>query len=88
MILLIGRSKLYTFLSESLGPLTVFPVPRSCSKPVASPPGDCYYLAVGGAVAQHNWSHINTVLQDQEFRCQLMDSSEDLGMLSIQGPAR
>lgn len=49
--------------------------------------GDCYYLAVGGAVAQHNWSHINTVLQDQEFRCQLMDSSEDLGMLSIQGPA-
>ncbi|XP_052037900.1 sarcosine dehydrogenase, mitochondrial [Apodemus sylvaticus] len=49
--------------------------------------GDCYYLAVGGAAAQHNWSHINTVLQDQAFRCQLMDSSEDLGMLSIQGPA-
>lgn len=49
--------------------------------------GDGYYLAVGGAVAQHNWSHINTVLQDQEFRCQLMDCSEDLGMLSIQGPA-
>ncbi|KAL1786119.1 hypothetical protein HispidOSU_014126 [Sigmodon hispidus] len=49
--------------------------------------GDGYYLAIGGAVAQHNWSHITTVLQDQKFRCQLMDSSEDLGMLSIQGPA-
>ncbi|XP_072604321.1 sarcosine dehydrogenase, mitochondrial isoform X1 [Vulpes vulpes] len=49
--------------------------------------GDGYYLAVGGAVAQHNWSHISTVLQDQKFRCQLIDSSEDLGMISIQGPA-
>uniref|UniRef100_F6Z5F3 Sarcosine dehydrogenase n=1 Tax=Callithrix jacchus TaxID=9483 RepID=F6Z5F3_CALJA len=49
--------------------------------------GDGYYLAVGGAVAQHNWSHITTVLQDQKFRCQLIDSSEDLGMISIQGPA-
>ncbi|XP_064146688.1 sarcosine dehydrogenase, mitochondrial isoform X7 [Loxodonta africana] len=49
--------------------------------------GDGYYLAVGGAVAQHNWSHITSVLQDQRFRCQLIDSSEDLGMISIQGPA-
>lgn len=54
----------------------------------ASLPGDGYYLAVGGAVAQHNWSHISTVLQDQKFRCQLIDSSEDLGLISIQGPAR
>ncbi|XP_037653310.1 sarcosine dehydrogenase, mitochondrial [Choloepus didactylus] len=49
--------------------------------------GDGYYLAVGGAVAQHNWSHITTVLQDRRLRCQLIDSSEDLGMVSIQGPA-
>ncbi|KAL4826180.1 hypothetical protein H8958_020390 [Nasalis larvatus] len=28
------------------------------------------------------------MLQDQKFRCQLIDSSEDLGMVSIQGPAR
>ncbi|XP_008561763.1 PREDICTED: sarcosine dehydrogenase, mitochondrial-like [Galeopterus variegatus] len=49
--------------------------------------GDGYYLAVGGAVTQHNWSHITSVLQDQRFRCQLIDSSEDLGMISIQGPA-
>ncbi|XP_077005171.1 sarcosine dehydrogenase, mitochondrial isoform X1 [Tamandua tetradactyla] len=49
--------------------------------------GDGYYLAVGGAVAQHSWSHITTVLQDKGLRCQLIDCSEDLGMISIQGPA-
>lgn len=51
-------------------------------------PGDGYYLAVGGAAVQHNWSYILSVLQDQRFRCQLIDSSEDLGLISIQGPAR
>lgn len=50
--------------------------------------GDGYYLAVGGAVAQHNWTHISTVLQDLGLRCQLLDSSEEMGMLSVQGPAR
>lgn len=49
--------------------------------------GDAYYLAIGGAVAQHNWSHINNVLQDEKFKCKLIDASEDLGMISIQGPA-
>uniref|UniRef100_A0A8U8CBH1 Sarcosine dehydrogenase, mitochondrial n=1 Tax=Geospiza parvula TaxID=87175 RepID=A0A8U8CBH1_GEOPR len=48
--------------------------------------GDGYYLAIGGAVAQHNWSHITTVLQDMKFQCQLLDCSEELGMMSIQGP--
>ncbi|XP_077140438.1 sarcosine dehydrogenase, mitochondrial isoform X4 [Ranitomeya variabilis] len=49
--------------------------------------GDAYYLAIGGAVAQHNWSHINNVLQDKKYKCKLIDCSEDLGMISIQGPA-
>ncbi|XP_032993202.1 sarcosine dehydrogenase, mitochondrial isoform X2 [Lacerta agilis] len=48
--------------------------------------GDGYYLAIGGAVAQHNWSHIMAVLQDKKFQCQLIDQSEQLGMISIQGP--
>ncbi|XP_067868103.1 sarcosine dehydrogenase, mitochondrial [Heterodontus francisci] len=48
--------------------------------------GDGYYLAVGGGVAQHNWCHISTVLQDQKLNCQLLDCSEDLGMISVQGP--
>lgn len=50
--------------------------------------GDGYYLAVGGAVAQHNWSHIMRVLQDMKFQCKLLDCSEELGMISIQGPLR
>ncbi|XP_030063556.1 sarcosine dehydrogenase, mitochondrial isoform X1 [Microcaecilia unicolor] len=49
--------------------------------------GDGYYLAIGGAAAQHNWCHINNVLQEKNFRCTLIDCSEDLGMISIQGPA-
>ncbi|CAG04873.1 unnamed protein product, partial [Tetraodon nigroviridis] len=51
-------------------------------------PGDAYYLAIGGGVAEHNWNHIQTVLQDQGLRCQLADHSEDMGMISIQGPKR
>ncbi|KAM5328827.1 sarcosine dehydrogenase, mitochondrial isoform 2-T2 [Glossophaga mutica] len=49
--------------------------------------GDGFYLAVGGAAAQHCWSHLTAVLQDRRFRCRLVDCSEDLGMISIQGPA-
>lgn len=48
--------------------------------------GDAYYLAIGGGVAEHNWNHISSVLQDQGFHCQLTDHSEDMGMISIQGP--
>uniref|UniRef100_A0A3P8SER1 Sarcosine dehydrogenase, mitochondrial n=1 Tax=Amphiprion percula TaxID=161767 RepID=A0A3P8SER1_AMPPE len=48
--------------------------------------GDAYYLAIGGGVAEHNWNHIRSVLQDQGLRCQLTDHSEDMGMISIQGP--
>uniref|UniRef100_A0A9J7ZRM9 Sarcosine dehydrogenase n=1 Tax=Cyprinus carpio carpio TaxID=630221 RepID=A0A9J7ZRM9_CYPCA len=48
--------------------------------------GEAYYLAIGGGVAQHNWSHIQAVLQDQGFRCTLIDHTEDMGMISsIQG---
>lgn len=70
------------------GALAARPPCPSSSESDAFPPGDAYYLAVGGAVAQHNWSHITTVLQDRGFQCQLIDRSEDLGMISVQGPAR
>ncbi|XP_069465727.1 sarcosine dehydrogenase, mitochondrial isoform X2 [Ambystoma mexicanum] len=49
--------------------------------------GDGYYIAVGGTASQHNWSFITTVLQDMKFNCTLMDHSDDMGMISIQGPA-
>lgn len=61
--------------------------PGAASLPLAPESnGDAYYLAIGGGVAEHNWNHIKTVLQDQGFRCQLTDHSEDMGMISIQGP--
>lgn len=68
----------------------IFIPPRSppCSFLPPPPPGDAYYLAIGGGVAEHNWNHIQTVLQDQGFRCQVTDHSEDMGMISIQGPKR
>uniref|UniRef100_A0A2K6FJX1 Sarcosine dehydrogenase n=1 Tax=Propithecus coquereli TaxID=379532 RepID=A0A2K6FJX1_PROCO len=86
-------STVYTcMLNHRGGTESDLTVSRLAPGPQASPlapafEGDGYYLAVGGAVAQHNWSHITTVLQDQKFRCRLVDSSEDLGMISIQGPA-
>ncbi|CAH2316799.1 sarcosine dehydrogenase, mitochondrial [Pelobates cultripes] len=62
--------------------------PGTQSSPLAPAfDGDGYYLAIGGAVAEHNWGHISTVLQDKNFKCKLIDCSEDLGMISIQGPA-
>ncbi|XP_064420418.1 sarcosine dehydrogenase, mitochondrial [Latimeria chalumnae] len=58
------------------------------SSPVAPAfEGDGYYLAIGGGVAQHNWCHISSVLQDMKLNCRLIDYSEELGMISIQGPA-
>ncbi|XP_032905303.1 sarcosine dehydrogenase, mitochondrial [Amblyraja radiata] len=48
--------------------------------------GDGYYLAVGGGVAQHNLSHITSVLQDRRLNCRLLDCSAEMGMISVQGP--
>ncbi|XP_063000498.1 sarcosine dehydrogenase, mitochondrial [Elgaria multicarinata webbii] len=68
--------------------LTVSPIEPSAQDSALAPAfeGDGYYLAVGGAVAQHNWSHITSALQDGTFRCRLIDQSEELGMISVQGP--
>ncbi|XP_072287286.1 sarcosine dehydrogenase, mitochondrial isoform X2 [Pyxicephalus adspersus] len=69
--------------------LTVSRISPEMSPSVLAPDfeGDGFYLAIGGAVAQHNWSHITTVLQDEKFNCKLIDCSEELGMISLQGPA-
>uniref|UniRef100_A0A670YMR8 Sarcosine dehydrogenase, mitochondrial n=1 Tax=Pseudonaja textilis TaxID=8673 RepID=A0A670YMR8_PSETE len=69
--------------------LTVSPIDPEPRDSALAPAfeGDGYYLAIGGATAQYNWSHIRMVLQEKHFRCQLIDRSEELGMISIQGPA-
>nr|XP_056716394.1 sarcosine dehydrogenase, mitochondrial [Euleptes europaea] len=69
--------------------LTVSPVEPGSHDSALVPAfeGGGYYLAIGGAVAQQNWSHITKTLQDQKFQCRLIDQSEELGMISIQGPS-
>ncbi|XP_011382354.1 sarcosine dehydrogenase, mitochondrial isoform X2 [Pteropus vampyrus] len=86
-------STVYTcMLNHRGGTESDLTVSRLAPGPQASPlapafEGDGYYLAVGGAAAQHNSSYILAALQDRRFRCQLIDSSEALGLISIQGPA-
>lgn len=50
--------------------------------------GHGFYLAIGGAIIQHGFSYIQNVIQDQCFNCQLVDVSEDMAMISVQGPKR
>ncbi len=50
--------------------------------------GRGFYVAIGGGVAQYGWSHIMDILQDKKFDCQLTNHSEDLCLLSVQGPKR
>ena len=50
--------------------------------------GHGYYLAAGGAAAQQNLSHIQNVIQDEKFNVHILDNTERLGLLSIQGPKR
>ena len=50
--------------------------------------GPGFYIAIGGAVGQYASSHIMDILQDKKFDCQLLDHSEDMCLLSVQGPNR
>uniref|UniRef100_W5M476 Sarcosine dehydrogenase n=1 Tax=Lepisosteus oculatus TaxID=7918 RepID=W5M476_LEPOC len=85
-------STVYTCMLNKRGgvesDLTVSRIESGCPGSALAPSfqGDGFYLAIGGGVAQHNWCHIQNVLHDMKFQCQLLDCSEDLGMISIQGP--
>ena len=48
--------------------------------------GKGYYLAIGGAIGQFAWCHLQRELHSQRFNLNLKDVSEKAGMLSIQGP--
>lgn len=48
--------------------------------------GQGYYIAAAGGSAYQNYAHILKVIQDEGFKVQLSDLSEDLGLLSLQGP--
>ncbi|XP_023228229.1 sarcosine dehydrogenase, mitochondrial-like [Centruroides sculpturatus] len=47
---------------------------------------DGFYIAAAGAASQQNFSHIQSTIQDKKFQVSLIDASEEMGMLSIQGP--
>lgn len=48
--------------------------------------GRGFYVAVGGGFAQHALGHMRDVLADNRFDCELVDVSEAMAMLSVQGP--
>lgn len=48
--------------------------------------GDGFYVAAAGASANHGLAHIRSVVQDRKFNVSIADESENMGMLSIQGP--
>lgn len=43
-------------------------------------------MAIGGAIGQFAWSHLQREIHSQRFNVNLRDVSEQAGMLSIQGP--
>ncbi|CAD5122929.1 DgyrCDS11326 [Dimorphilus gyrociliatus] len=58
---------------------------RSLFDPVTQD-GRIFYVAIGGGVAQAGLSHIKSILQDKKLDCQLIDATNDLTLLSVQGP--
>ncbi|XP_041481408.1 sarcosine dehydrogenase, mitochondrial-like [Lytechinus variegatus] len=61
------------------------------SMPVSSPLGSDFdgrgfYVAAGGGVAEHVKSHMQTEIQDKRFNCQIVDVTNEMGVISIQGP--
>jgi len=50
--------------------------------------GRGFYLAVGGGAAQHAFSYIMDIIQDHKWRCELLDHSDDVCFISVQGPNR
>ena len=59
-------------------------VEQGSTNPVVNATG--YMLDIGGAIGEHAWGHLKDVIYDKEFNVNLMDHSEEIGMLSVQGP--
>jgi len=48
--------------------------------------GRGFYIAAAGGAAYQNFAHIQTAIQDAGFNVTLEDRSQEMGMLSLQGP--
>ncbi|XP_033643336.1 sarcosine dehydrogenase, mitochondrial-like [Asterias rubens] len=67
--------------------LTVSVVESGTGSPIdPSFDGHGFYIAAGGGVTQHVKTHMQTAIQDERFDCTILDHSDDMGVLSIQGP--
>jgi hypothetical protein len=47
-----------------------------------------FYITAGGASGHHDFCHIQNIIKDMKFDCQLSDHTEELGILSVQGRHR
>ena len=50
--------------------------------------GRGFYVAVGGGFAEHVRAHMVNAIQDRGLNATLTDRSEEMGLLSVQGPNR
>ncbi|UYV82994.1 SARDH [Cordylochernes scorpioides] len=50
--------------------------------------GRGFYITAAGGTAQQNLIHIQQTVQDKGFNVTIADHSQDMGMLSVQGPRR
>lgn len=50
--------------------------------------GKAYYIVADGAYANQTLAHITGAIRERKFNVTLEDRTEQLGVLSIQGPNR
>ncbi|XP_070532336.1 sarcosine dehydrogenase, mitochondrial-like [Ptychodera flava] len=85
-------STLYTCMCNKMGgvesDLTVSKLEPGDGSSVLTPKSDdvAFYIAAGGGNSQQSWSHIMSTIQDMGLNCEMIDNSEEMGMLSVQGP--
>ncbi|XP_064616926.1 sarcosine dehydrogenase, mitochondrial-like [Liolophura sinensis] len=86
-----GGSTVYTCMLNDNGgveaDLTVSTVTSGngqAHNPEFSGPG--FYVAAGGAISTHVRTHIQNVINDKRLKCQIIDNTEKMAVLSIQGP--
>ncbi|XP_071498557.1 sarcosine dehydrogenase, mitochondrial-like [Diadema antillarum] len=84
-------STIYTCMcnaaGQTEGDLTVSVIdPAATSGPLApSFEGRGFYVAAGGGAADHVKVHMLTEIQDRNFDCQVIDATEEMGVISVQG---
>lgn len=50
--------------------------------------GQGYYIVAGGASAYHTIAHINEAIRNKCFNASVIDVTDKMGVISLQGPQR